>query len=162
MDTQEKNEHTEDAPETGEAAETAAAETEPTPASTDGDPSAETAPAEADSAAAEDDLPEDFATALEMWESDLQTLKEGEVVKGRVLRLLEKEVIVDIGYKSEGIIDLDEFRGLDGTLHVKEGDRIDVLLEKTEDADGYVVLSKEKAERLKIWEIGRASCRERV
>ena len=140
MDTTEMNEHAEDAPEKA-------------PAATSDDTSVPPAPdADGDQPAAEDDLPEDFATALEMWESDLQTLKEGEVVKGRVLRLLEKEVIVDIGYKSEGIIDLDEFRGLDGTLHVKEGDRIDVLLEKTEDADGYVVLSKEKAERLKIWD----------
>ncbi len=149
MDTQEKNEHTEDAPETVETTETAATETEETASPPE---SAATAPADTEETAADDDLPEDFATALEMWESDLQTLKEGEVVKGRVLRLLEKEVIVDIGYKSEGIIDLDEFRALDGTLQVKEGDRIDVLLEKTEDSDGYVVLSKEKAERLKIWD----------
>jgi len=134
MDTQEHDDRMDADGRTGED--------EPTPQTAD----VSTAPP------AEDDLPEDFAKALEIWESDLQTLKEGEVVKGKVLRILEKEVVVDIGYKSEGIIDLDEFRSLDGTLHVKPGDRIDVLLEKTEDADGYVVLSKEKAERLKIWD----------
>ncbi|HUD71056.1 MAG TPA: 30S ribosomal protein S1, partial [Dongiaceae bacterium] len=61
-------------------------------------------------------------------------------------------VIVDVGYKSEGIIDLDEFTGVDGSPQVNVGDEIDVLLEKTENRDGYVVLSKEKAEKMKIWE----------
>ena len=69
-------------------------------------------------------------------------------LSGKVLTLLEKEVIVDIGYKSEGVIALEEFRGAE----VKVGDRVDVLLEKTEDGSGYVVLSKEKAERLVIWD----------
>jgi small subunit ribosomal protein S1 len=97
----------------------------------------------------------DFAQALENWESGLKSvsIKEGEVVEGRVLKVLEKEVIVDIGFKSEGVIAIDEFRGVDGVLRVNPGDRIDVLLEKTEDGDGYIVLSKEKAERLKIWDV---------
>src|SRR6185295_17057481 len=89
----------------------------------------------------------DFGAALLDWESGLKSIKEGEVVQGRVLKVLEKEVIVDIGYKSEGVIDASEFRGLDGVIRVSPGDRIDVLLEKAEDGDGYVVLSKEKAER---------------
>jgi small subunit ribosomal protein S1 len=96
---------------------------------------------------------EDFGQVLEQYESGLKALKEGEVAAGRVLKVLEKEVIVDIGYKSEGVIDINEFRGPDGTIQVAEGDRIDVLLEKSEDGDGYVVLSKEKAERLKIWDV---------
>ncbi|NNG45788.1 MAG: S1 RNA-binding domain-containing protein, partial [Deltaproteobacteria bacterium] len=69
------------------------------------------------------------------------------------MKILEKEVIVDIGYKSEGIINLDEFRNMKGEHEAKIGDEVDVLLEKTEDAQGYVVLSKEKAERLKIWDV---------
>src|SRR5204862_492836 len=77
---------------------------------------------------------------------------EGEVVRGRVLRVGPTGVIVDVGYKSEGIIDLDEFTGLDGGTHVNVGDEIDVLLEQTENRDGYVVLSKEKAEKMKVWE----------
>jgi len=91
---------------------------------------------------------EDFGAALASYESGLKALKEGEVVEGKVLKVLEKEVIVDIGYKSEGVIDLEEFRGTE----VNVGDRVDVLLEKTEDGHGYVVLSKEKAERLKVWD----------
>lgn len=95
---------------------------------------------------------DDFGKALADYEAGLDTLKEGEVVRGRVLRVLDKEVIVDVGYKSEGVIDIEEFRRVDGTVSVSQGDRVDVLLEKAEDADGYVVLSKEKAERLKVWD----------
>jgi small subunit ribosomal protein S1 len=95
---------------------------------------------------------DDFGKALADYEAGLGALKEGEVVRGRVLRVLDKEVIVDVGYKSEGVIDIEEFRRVDGTVSVSQGDRVDVLLEKAEDADGYVVLSKEKAERLKVWD----------
>ncbi len=102
-----------------------------------------------------DDL--DFGKALEQWESRLKSLKEGDVVTGRVVKILEKEVIVDIGYKSEGVIDIEEVKGPDGSVSVKEGDPVEVLLEKTENADGYVVLSKEKAEKMKVWdEVERA------
>jgi len=89
---------------------------------------------------------------LAMYDQSLRTLAEGEVVRGRVLRIGPNGVIVDVGYKSEGIIDLEEFTGTDGTPHVNVGDEIDVLLEKTENRDGYVVLSKEKAEKMKVWE----------
>jgi small subunit ribosomal protein S1 len=95
---------------------------------------------------------EEFTQLLEMYDQSLRTLAEGEVVRGRILRISGNDVIVDVGYKSEGVIDLDEFRGTDGQHHVTVGDEIDVLLEKTEDKDGYVVLSKEKAEKMKIWE----------
>jgi small subunit ribosomal protein S1 len=95
---------------------------------------------------------EDFGAALAEWEAGLKAFKEGDVVKGKILKVMEKEVIVDIGYKSEGIISIDEFRGPDGKIEVVAGDQVDVLLEKTEDGDGYVVLSKEKAIRLKVWD----------
>ncbi|MCP3980012.1 MAG: 30S ribosomal protein S1 [bacterium] len=96
---------------------------------------------------------EDFGQALASFEAGSKAVKEGDVVIGRVLKVLEKEVIVDVGYKSEGVIDIDEFRGVDGKIRVEAGDKVDVLLEKTEDSDGYVVLSKEKAERLKVWDV---------
>ena len=57
---------------------------------------------------------EDFGKALEAWESGFKSLKEGDVVHGRVLKILEKEVVVDIGFKSEGVIDINEVRGYDG------------------------------------------------
>ncbi|PYQ16892.1 MAG: 30S ribosomal protein S1, partial [Acidobacteria bacterium] len=61
---------------------------------------------------------------------------EGEVVKGIVLQVSEAEVIVDVGYKSEGIIPIEEFRDETGQITVKRGDLVDVLLEKTEDKEG--------------------------
>ena len=62
------------------------------------------------------------------------------------------EVIVDVGYKSEGIIAVDEFIDETGQITVQPGDIVDVLLERTEDREGYVVLSREKAEKMKIWD----------
>ncbi|NIV48370.1 MAG: S1 RNA-binding domain-containing protein, partial [Gammaproteobacteria bacterium] len=64
---------------------------------------------------------EDFGKALEDFESGAKTIKEGEVVTGRVLKVLEKEVIVDIGYKSEGVIDIEEFRAVDRSINVSTG-----------------------------------------
>jgi len=78
-------------------------------------------------------------------------LIEGEVVKGRVLKVTSSEVMVDVGYKSEGMISIQEFIGSDGSVNVKAGDEIDVLLEFAEDREGHVVLSREKAERIKAW-----------
>jgi small subunit ribosomal protein S1 len=73
----------------------------------------------------------------------------GEIVKGTVIEVRPKEVMVDIGYKSEGVIPANEF---DDIKVVKLGDQIDVLIERLEDKDGMVVLSKEKAEFKQNWE----------
>jgi len=59
-------------------------------------------------------------------------------------------VLVDVGYKSEGMIDLDEFP--DQGRHLQVGEEVDVLLEEKEDSEGQVILSKEKANRIKIWD----------
>ena len=77
---------------------------------------------------------------------------EGEVMKGTVLKITSTDVIVDIGYKSEGVIPVAQFIDGAGNCTVKIGDTIDVLLEDTEDYDGHIVLSKEKAEKVKVWE----------
>jgi small subunit ribosomal protein S1 len=73
----------------------------------------------------------------------------GEIVKGTIIEVRPKEVLVDIGYKSEGVIPASEFEDI---KTVKVGDEIDVLIEKLEDKEGMVVLSKEKAEFKKNWE----------
>src|SRR5581483_4312769 len=73
----------------------------------------------------------------------------GEIVKGTVIEVRPKEVLVDIGYKSEGSIPGNEFEDI---KTVKVGDEVDVLIEKLEDRDGMVVLSKEKAEFKKNWD----------
>src|ERR1043165_7043199 len=77
---------------------------------------------------------------------------EGEVMKGTVLKITSTDVIVDIGYKSEGVIPVTQFMDPSGAIDVNIGDVIDVLLEDTEDHDGHIVLSKEKAEKVRIWE----------
>ena len=81
----------------------------------------------------------------------------GEIVKGTIIEVRPKEVLVDIGYKSEGAIAAIEFEDIKA---VKPGDEIDVLIEKLEDKDGMVVLSKEKAEFKKNWERILTICNE--
>src|SRR5436305_15031642 len=76
---------------------------------------------------------------------------EGEVMKGTVLKITGTDVIVDIGYKSEGVIPVAQFLDSHGNVTVGIGDLIDVLLEDTEAHDGHIALSKEKAEKVKIW-----------
>ncbi len=83
--------------------------------------------------------------------SDIQ---EGEVVRGRVVEVRDSEVLVDIGYKSEGTIAIEEFRH--GTLP-KVGDDIEVYLESKEDNEGLIVLSKDKADKIKVWDAISAS-----
>ena len=95
---------------------------------------------------------DEYERLLDMYDVSFKNFAEGEVVKGTVLQVSENEVIVDVGYKSEGIIPVDEFRDETGAISVKPGDLVDVLLEKTEDKEGYVVLSKEKAEKMKVWD----------
>ncbi len=96
--------------------------------------------------------PAEYARLLDMYDSSFRNISEGEVVKGTVLKVTASEVIVDVGYKSEGVIPVGEFLDETGHVTVQPGDLVDVLLEKTEDKDGYVVLSREKAEKMKIWD----------
>jgi small subunit ribosomal protein S1 len=100
----------------------------------------------------EDVDPQEFSRMLDIYDSSFRNIAEGEVMKGTVLKVTPSEVIVDIGYKSEGIIGVDEFLDERGEVTVQPGDTVDVLLERTEDRDGYVVLSREKAEKMKIWD----------
>ena len=103
--------------------------------------------------APQDDVnPEEWARLLDVYDSSFRNIAEGEVMKGTVLKVTASEVIVDVGYKSEGIIPVGEFLDERGELTVQPGDTVDVLLERTEDRDGYVVLSREKAEKMKIWD----------
>jgi len=96
--------------------------------------------------------PAEYAQLLDVYDSSFRNIAEGEVVKGTVLKVTPSEVIVDVGYKSEGMIALSEFLDENGEVTVQQGDIVDVLLERTEDREGYVVLSREKAEKMKIWD----------
>jgi small subunit ribosomal protein S1 len=101
--------------------------------------------------------PESFAALFEE-ESQRHVVKEGDIVKGKVIHIGKDHVVVDIGYKSEGTIPLYEFTQADGTVGIKEGDEIDVFLESREDENGLCVLSKEKADRLKVWDEISGAC----
>jgi len=94
----------------------------------------------------------EHARLLAIYAGSFRNLTEGEVIKGTVLRVSDSEVLVDVGYKSEGIIALSEFFDEHGKANLNPGDTVDVLLERTEDRDGHIVLSREKAEKMKIWD----------
>jgi len=94
---------------------------------------------------------EDFEKLIEEYLRS-GSIVEGEIYNGKILEIGKDFVTVDIGYKSEGHIRIDEFIGPDGTLTIEQGSVIDVYLERRENENGLVELSKEKADRLKIWD----------
>ena len=103
------------------------------------------------------DEPEDFQT---LYEESLKTLEEGQILRGIVVDITPDHVTVDVGYKSEGQIPMQEFLKRDKKVDVKIGDRIDVLLERKESEEGLLTLSKEKADRINVWKDISRSCRE--
>jgi len=106
----------------------------------------------------EDSAPrEDFQT---LYEESLKTLEEGQILRGTVIDITPDHVTVDVGYKSEGQIPMQEFLKRDRKVDVKIGDRIDVLLERKESEEGLLTLSKEKADKIKVWRDISRSCRE--
>ena len=92
---------------------------------------------------------QEFMSALQ---EETRGLREDEVVRGAVVEIRGKDIIVDIGYKGSGTINADEFLNPDGTLGVAVGDVVEVLVEHLEDANGNVRLSRERAEKMKIWD----------
>src|SRR5687767_9050811 len=92
---------------------------------------------------------EEYEGLLAMYEPTLSNIEEGEIVKARVLRVTDKAVILDLGFKSEGAVTRDEFKDPDS---LQIGDEVEVFLENLEDEDGVVVLSKKKADFLRVWE----------
>jgi small subunit ribosomal protein S1 len=99
-----------------------------------------------------------FASLFEQSISAGDFGKEGEIVKGTVVAVQRDNVIIDIGGKSEGIIALNEFTDAQGQATVKPGDSVDVYIESRENDDGLVTLSKEKADKMKVWDEISAAC----
>ena len=97
------------------------------------------------------------AEMMAMYEQTLSTFTEGAIVKGRIVEVRPQEVLVDIGYKSEGLLPASEFKDL-SEVHV--GDEVEVLLERLEDEHGMVVVSKSRAEQRRNWDNVVASCEE--
>ena len=92
---------------------------------------------------------EDFEDQLEMYEKTMGEMREGEIIKGKVMGVTKDDVIVDVGFKSEGIIPIIEFPH---PLNIKVGDEIEVFLEEIEDQDGQLILSKQKADFMRVWD----------
>jgi small subunit ribosomal protein S1 len=93
----------------------------------------------------------DRAALAALYEETFKNLEEGTITEGRVVAVTKDKVVVDIGYKSEGMIPNDQF-STEELQNIKVGDRLQVYIEECEDDDGNLVLSKEKADKMKIWE----------
>jgi small subunit ribosomal protein S1 len=92
---------------------------------------------------------DEYERMMELYNGTLASIEEGEIVKSRVLEIRENLVVLDIGFKSEGTIPLEEFKDMPD---LKVGDEVEVLLEHLEDQEGSVVLSKKKADFMRVWE----------
>jgi small subunit ribosomal protein S1 len=95
---------------------------------------------------------ESMEKLLDLYEESFKRFAEGEVVTGRVISVDKDHVLVDIGYKSEGQIRIQEFTDEKGNVNVEVGDKVEVMVEWWDDEDERVVLSKEKAANVKVWD----------
>jgi small subunit ribosomal protein S1 len=95
-------------------------------------------------------LPEESFEKI--FEESIKSMQDGEVVQGKVLQITNDYVIIDVGYKSEGQIPIQEFYDSDNQFAVQVGDTIDVLIEDWENENGMMVLSKQKADQMRVWD----------
>jgi small subunit ribosomal protein S1 len=143
-----------------------AVEEQPAPATSEQSTSVSTAPASAQSSASaapakmepEEEEEEarsnadfDFGAMLDQFEQEQAAFQEGEVVRGTVVGITERGVVIDFGYKSEGIVNQAEFME-NGELTVKRGDEVDVLVKSMETSEGFPILSRADAVRMKAWD----------
>jgi small subunit ribosomal protein S1 len=103
------------------------------------------------------DAGESMESVMDMYEESFKRFAEGEVVTGRIISVDREHVLVDIGYKSEGQIRIQEFRDENGEITANLGDKIEVMVEWWDDEEERVVLSKEKAANVKVWEAIKTS-----
>ncbi len=92
---------------------------------------------------------EEYSQLQKMYETTMSTLKQGEIIQGKIVDITKDNVIIDIGFKSEGIVSIDEFSG---ASELKNGDIVEVFLESVENKDGNVTLSRKRADFVRIWE----------
>jgi small subunit ribosomal protein S1 len=107
-----------------------------------------------DSEDEDDDEDDDYDNNLmaKYLDESMKHIQEGEVMPGKVVKVEKDYILVDVGYKSEGQINIREFRDKDGEVHVAVGDTVDVLLERWKEDEGTISLSKEKAAKMKVWD----------
>ena len=97
----------------------------------------------------EDYSEDEYESMLALYEGTMSQIVEGEIVKSKILRITDNAVILDVGFKSEGSVPLDEFKD---PQNLQVGDEVEVFLEHLEDQEGAVVLSKKKADFMRVWE----------
>jgi len=97
---------------------------------------------------ADEYAPEELQTLARLYDQSFQDLKEGEIIKGKVVAITDDNVVLDIGFKSDGTIPRNDFTA---TEELKIGSEVDVVIESTEDEEGNLVLSKKRADFLKVW-----------
>ncbi|MBS1810687.1 MAG: 30S ribosomal protein S1 [Acidobacteria bacterium] len=102
---------------------------------------------------------EDFGSILAQHEQSHSDISEGEVVKGTVVKITNQDVIINVGFKSEGIVKINEFKDGD-QVTVQPGDVVDVLVKQLENNDGYVELSRADAVRMQTWDLIEKAARE--
>ena len=95
---------------------------------------------------------ESMESMMDLYEESFKRFTEGEVVTGRIIALDKEYALVDIGYKSEGQIRISEFKDEEGNINVNLDDTVEVMVEWWDEEEERVVLSKEKAENIKVWE----------
>lgn len=95
---------------------------------------------------------EDMEALQDMYEQSFRNIQEGEVIRGRIVQITDDYIMVDIGYKSEGQIPVREFKDESGKIQAAIADEVDVLLELHDDEEGTILLSKEKAAKIKVWD----------
>jgi len=92
---------------------------------------------------------DEFASMLDMYDKTMKSFELGNIVTGSILKITEDSVIVDIGFKSEGIISIQEFGE---NTNIQVGDEIEVFLDDFENQEGQMVLSKQKADFMRVWD----------
>ena len=88
----------------------------------------------------------------EIYNKSFRSFSEGEIIEGSIIKVTSSGVLADIGYKSDALVPLEEFKDSDGNITAKPGDKVNLLFEYVENAEGYLMLSKEKAEKMKVWD----------
>jgi small subunit ribosomal protein S1 len=96
----------------------------------------------------------------ELVEESFQQLREGDVVRGTIVAVTDSDVVVDIGFKSEGLISRSEFTDRQGEITVKAGDEVDVLVERFDEMLGEIRLSRERAAKIRVWEVLESAFRD--
>jgi len=123
---------------------------------TESEPQKEEVKAQETPEGSSEDIPQDLGDSMEsvmdMYEESFKRFAEGEVVTGRIISVDKDQVLIDIGYKSEGQVRIQEFLDENGNITAQVGDAIEVMVEWWDDEDERVLLSKDKAANIKVWE----------